>query len=307
MLRFVLGLRIILIILLGACGLITAGEAGEIDVYLLSGQSNMQGCGLVADLKEDIPKVIPNAFFVRGKTIEPLTLGKTTGKKVPSLGPEIGFALEMATRERPVYLIKYAASGIALHAGWSGSKWRGTEVKARGSNFYPGVDAQDDNRGGHYKGMLNLYQRSLRFLKTRNHTPVIRGFIWMQGEQDAKREESASVYATSLRNLRARLCEDLGLEARKLPMAFGQIVPNGPVPARFAALKTMHAQMEAADQDSGKPEAIENCKMVSTVGFTMKPDMVHFDGPGQIALGRALGKALDEIVTNERSRPKKRK
>ena len=276
-------------------------RAGEVDVYLLGGQSNMQGCGAVADVGTKVPEVIPNAFFVHKQTIEPLTLGKTNNRGEKSFGPEIGFALEMASKERPVYIIKYAASGMPLHPGWSGRRWRGTEEIQPGVNFYPGLHSKDPNRGLHYKAMLTEFKDNIAFLKANGHTPVVRGFIWMQGEQDAKQQESAKVYATSLKNLRDRLSEDLGLGNEPLPMAFGQVVPNEPAPSRFIAIEAMHAQMAAADQDSGKPEAISNCKRVSTAGFRMKDDRVHFDAQGQLALGQAFAMAMKELNTKDAS------
>lgn len=117
----------------------------------------------------------------------------------------------------------------------------------------------------------------------------------MQGEADAKHQESAKVFASSLKNLRDRLSEDLGLGADKLPMVFGQVVPNKRAPQRFVAIKEMHAQMAAADQDSGKPEASPYCRMIPTDVFSMKADRVHFNALGQLALGPALGKAMKEL------------
>jgi len=113
----------------------------------------MQGCGAVADVDKTLPKVIPNAFIVQNQAIELLTLGKTNTRKEKSFGPEIGFALEMASTERPVYLIKYAMSGMPLHPGWSKGEWRGTQKIEPGVNFYPGVSAEDSNQGTLYKAM----------------------------------------------------------------------------------------------------------------------------------------------------------
>ena len=80
----------------------------EADVWLLGGQSNMQGIGKIADLPGDLPPTIPHAWFWNGTGFEPLELGKTkTSARDGEFGPEIGFALEMATAARPVYLIKY--------------------------------------------------------------------------------------------------------------------------------------------------------------------------------------------------------
>lgn len=127
-------------------------------------------------------------------------------------------------------------------------------------------------------------------LQTRGDTPVIRGFAWMQGEADAKHERSATDYATSLRRLRDRLAADLGVES--LPLVFGQVLPHEPAVARFTHRREIRAAMAAADERSGRPEALPRARMVSTDGFGLLPDTVHYDAGGQVALGRAFAAAL---------------
>ena len=200
----------------------------------------------------------------------------------------------MATPERPVYLIKYAASGMPLHPGWDGNTWRGTEQLTSGKNFYPGTGPDDENRGTLYVTMMEQFTSGLDALRKNGDTPVIRGMVWMQGEQDSKHEQSASTYANSLRQLRARVAEDLGLKPAALPFAFGLVLPKGGG-KKFVGVEIIHQQMRAADQDSGAPEAIPSCKLVDTTGFSMRNDNVHFDSAGQIALGRGLAQAIREL------------
>ena len=42
----------------------------------------------------------------------------------------------MATEERPVYITKYAASGMGLHHGWHSGRWDGGEPAPGRRNFY---------------------------------------------------------------------------------------------------------------------------------------------------------------------------
>ena len=112
----------------------------------------------------------------------------------------------------------------------------------------------------------------------------------MQGEADAKHERSATDYATSLRRLRDRLAADLGVES--LPLVFGQVLPHEPAVARFTHRHEIRAAMAAADERSGRPEALPRARMVSTDGFGLLPDTVHYDAGGQVALGRAFAAAL---------------
>jgi hypothetical protein len=58
----------------------------------------------------------------------------------------------------------------------------------------------------------------------------------------------------------------------------------------------------AADERSGRPEALPRARMVSTDGFGMLPDTVHYDAAAQLALGRAFAAALQAI----RAQPERR-
>ena len=120
----------------------------------------------------------------------------------------------------------------------------------------------------------------------------------MQGEQDAKHEESASAYAANLKLLRDRLAEDLGLKPTDLPLVFGLVLPGKSGGKKFVGRDIIHQQMRAADQDSGAPEAIQRCKIVDTTDMSMRSDNVHFDSPGQLALGRGLAVAMRHLRTS---------
>ncbi len=66
-----------------------AGGKLEVDVYLLGGQSNMQGVGKIAELSKSIPEKILYAFYWNGSEFEPLVLGKTkVSTRVGEFGPK---------------------------------------------------------------------------------------------------------------------------------------------------------------------------------------------------------------------------
>ena len=154
--------------------------AAEVDVYLLAGQSNMRGMGKVVEIAEQAPEQIPNAFTVWRGQAHPLSLGLSSDDKKAAnkpFGPEIGFALELATTEHPVYLIKFAANGMPLHPGWSGNTWRGTDPLTSGTNFYPGTTPEDANKGTLYSKMLDQFTSQIAALSKAGNTPVVRGFV----------------------------------------------------------------------------------------------------------------------------------
>ncbi len=266
-----------------------------VDVYLLGGQSNMQGIAKIKNLSDTYAKTIPHSFFWNGTAFEPFVLGQTkTSTRVGEFGPELGFALAMATAERPVYLIKYHASGQPLHHGWNGNRWVGGKPDLGRRNFYPGETPGDTHRGTLYTKMLKQFQAGICSLETQGHTPIVRGFLWMQGEQDSKNEVSATTYASSLKRLHRRLADDLDLK-KPLPMVFGQVIPHEPPLARFTHRDEIRDQMAAADADSGRVEAIAWVKMVSTDGFGLRSDTVHYNAAGQLRLGKEFAAALKRL------------
>jgi hypothetical protein len=275
-------------------------RAAEVDVYLLSGQSNMQGSGRIADIPADVPRKIPHAFFWNGKEFEPLVIGKTkVSSKPETFGPEIGFALDTATAERPIYLVKYYASGMPLYFGWNGSQWAGDMPGPGRRNFYPGTSADDPNQGTLYREMLTRYRAALKSLEASGQTPVVRGFVWMQGEMDSKHELSAGTYPEQLGLLRQRLGEDLKAP-ETLPLVFGQVLPHEPALPRYTHRELLRAKMAAADSRSGQLESLPRTRMVSTDRFGLMPDTVHYDAAGQLRLGRAFAAAMKELAAESR-------
>lgn len=269
--------------------------AKPVDVYLLGGQSNMQGVGKIGDLPAEVKKEIQHTFVWTGQKFEPLVLGKTKiSSRVTDFGPEVGFALGTATADRPVYLIKYHASGMPLHHGWHGDKWVGGDPAPARRTFYPGEKADDVNTGTMYATMAKQFRAGVTHLTEQGYTPAVRGFVWMQGEQDAKHKESATTYAASLSRLRKRVAEDLKCEA-DMPFVFGQVLPHEPAAARFTHRREIREQMAACDSASGKPEAMKNTSMVSTDGLTILPDTVHYDAAGQLKLGKAFAAAMAKL------------
>lgn len=284
----------------GFTGLIVAfltlcGPGDEREVYLLGGQSNMQGIGMIAGIGDEVPRRLPGAHFFNGTAFEPLVLGKTrVSAREGEFGPEVGFALEMAGAERPIHLVKDFQSGMPLHHGWDGGKWVGGGPGPGRRNFYPGQDEADENQGVLYRGMLQKYRTALAQLEKQGDTPVARGFVWMQGEQDSKHEESALAYADNLKRLRNRLTEDLGLEA-PLPMVFGQVLPDEPAAARFTHREEIREQMARADGEAKGEKAIEQARMVSTDEMELLPDRVHYNARGQLKLGREFAHAMEAL------------
>ena len=289
---------------LAALAMAVYAGAEPTDVYLLSGQSNMQGSGQLADLTEAERASIPTALYWNGEAFEPLTPGKTKlSANLERFGPELPFARRVAEEKKgeTFYVIKYAASGRPLDRGLDGANWCGEAAGPGRSTFYPGETPDDPNVGAHYQALRKTMKAALAQLKAQGVEYRVAGFLWMQGEADAKQEVSAKRYAQSLRQLHERLMADLSLPDS--PMVYGQVLPYSPPAERFTHRDEMRQSQANLDHASGHAEAYPSAYMVSTDGIPLNDDTVHYSSRGLIELGdrfySALKTALSEAASTQ--------
>lgn len=296
-----------LVVLVGLWNSSASGQA--LEVYLFGGQSNQQGIAEISDLPSQALREMPRVLYWTGDDFERLRPGVTqTSFRPTEFGPEIGFALTyVAEREDGrIAIIKHGRSGTALSAGWADQDWRGDTLAPGRSNFYPGESDEDPNRGTAYIEMIEHYSKALAALDDAEVDYVVKGIIWVQGEQDSKNEISASRYAKNISRLVMRIHEDLHLSGQSVPLFFAQslgLPPSGLVPGtgrrgdqpnRFISRDTIRKSMQNADADSGHADAIRNAHMISTDGLPLKDD-VHYDAAGQLELGRRFFAAVERF------------
>src|SRR5436190_23880667 len=159
--------------------------ASTVKVYILAGQSNMDGRGRKSELTGELAKWATPQPDVRiaysnstkrgpfatdgfvllepGFSVPP----GTKERKLPGVtfGPEVSFgrAIADANPDDKIVLIKFSEGGTSLHGDWM-----------------PGI-AHD----GLYPQFLAFVRRSLALLKDAGDEPQLAGVIWHQGESDA--------------------------------------------------------------------------------------------------------------------------
>jgi len=269
----------------------TAVPNSSAEVYILGGQSNMEGQARLTELSEPDSHPVTNVFIWHGNDFVPYAPGydHRTQRK---FGPELGFARELS-RSKPgvqIYLIKYAVGGMPLHPGWNGNKWEGGSPAPGRVNFYPGKNADDSSAGKLYLNLRDTTRKAVSELNSRGVAFKICGLLWMQGEQDSKNEASATDYPWNLHLLKRRLAEDLGLA--RLPLYYGQVLPYTPPLERFTDRNVIRARMAAADSRSGRSESIPDAFMISTDSMPVGDDHVHYNAEGQLKLGGAFADAV---------------
>ncbi|XAM00368.1 hypothetical protein OT109_03060 [Phycisphaeraceae bacterium D3-23] len=268
-------------------------ERPTVDVYLLAGQSNMQGVGEVAELPATWLEPIEGVYFWHRDAFRMLDPGTSPISARPGkFGPELGFArsMRMLKPVQEIYLVKFYRSGQPLHHGWDGNQWVGGDPAIGRRNFYPGETEDDDMVGSHYAAMLTMARTAFAHLQSEGYEPVLRGVVWMQGEADAKNETSADEYAESLARLKRRIEEDL--DSEPAPFVFGQVLAHEPALDRFTDRPRLRERMAQADMRSGDERAIEGVWMVPTEGMPLNNDTVHYNTEGMRLLGTAFGIAM---------------
>ena len=251
-------------------------SAAEFDLYLLAGQSNMDGRGQASDLTKQQRTPSDRAVIyyrnpphssegwrplAPGYSIAPGYKGSLPS---PTFGPELGFIAHLSKTEpkKRFALIKGSKGGTSLRADWK-----------------PGVKGESKTQGPCYRNFIETITLANAALKKDGHTATLRGLIWHQGESDAK--ASSKNHQERLTQFLARIREDVG--EPKLPIILGQVVDNGKRDqVRSAILK--------ASQETS------NCGFVSAEGLTTWDGGTHFDAKSQLILGQRFAEAMLKLT-----------
>lgn len=303
-----------LFVVLGACLMLSAAAcpavAGEvIQVFILAGQSNMEGKGVVSmdhekyynggkgnlvwSMKHSqsaaMMKHLKNAdggWVVR----DDVTISYDTGGKVRKggltvgytnfgggshIGPELQFGHVIGdVLKEPVLLIKTAWGGKSLYVDFRPPSSGGTV-------------------GPYYIKMIEEVRAALAELKDRPYK--LAGFVWQQGWNDMCTPPAIPEYADNLVNLARDLRKEFGVP--DLPIVVGELGNGGPE-AKGNMLKFRQAQRAGTQR-------IKNAVFVETSAFARPAKMSPNTGHGHhwfgnaesyFLVGDALGKAMKEML-----------
>ena len=234
-------------------------------VYLLAGQSNMDGVGLVTGLppSKQVASSDVSIFWSGRWAWQGLAPSSYMG--VQYFGPEVtmGHRLQSLRPEQPVALIKHAWGGTNLAQCW-----------------FPGESAEDSAKGDCYTDFMATVDAALTALEEEGVSYQIEGLAWMQGESDATYEPWADAYEANLTHLIARIREDV--VEPKLPIVMGRIDCSVHCPYRDT-VRTAQDAVAASDVAVG---------IVETADLPQVADALHFDGSGMRTLGERFADQL---------------
>ena len=220
----------------------TTDEAPTVCVYLLAGQSNMEGQAVVGldheqyynggrgNLEEVLSREEEGRRFAHlrdergawtkrddvfvwyrkaGKQLKagPLEIGYAVYDDPHHFGPELQFGHVVGEQtEAPVLLVKTCWGGKSLFR-----------------DFRP--PSAEGDTGPYYTQMIAEYKEAIgelgeRFPQLKGHAPVLRGFVWFQGWNDMCDATGREQYAQNLELLIRDVRKDLG--APSLPVVVGE-------------------------------------------------------------------------------------
>lgn len=300
-----------LVYMLRAAGAAVAGEAMPVQVFILAGQSNMEGQGVVSmddprdynggkgnlvwslehSASRDRMQHLRDAdgqwvvrddveiFFKVNDTVRkgPLTVGYTGYGGSSHIGPELQFGHVMGDFfAEPVLLIKTAWGGKSLY-----------------EDFRP--PSSGGQAGPYYTQMVQEVREALTSLGDRPYQ--VRGFVWMQGWNDMCTEAAVPEYADNLVNLAADLRREFNLP--QLPIVIGELGNGGAAEPGSAMQKFRDAQRAGA-------ERIDHAVFVPTQAFARAPELSPNTGHGHhwygnaesyFLIGDALGAGMKQLLS----------
>lgn len=275
-------LPILAAILLAPLTLLHAADAKPVKVFLLAGQSNMEGKApnalldhqatnaptksLFAHLRKDDKWIVRDDVFIKFLDRKgPLTIGYGSPGRT---GPELEFGTVMGNYfEEPVILVKAAWGGHSLvklfrspSAGYPADEFLQKELtqaqdrvtkdneKNKKNNPLPTMDDIKKGYGSSYRNMMKelkdvMDNYGTLFPELKDRKVELAGFVWFQGWNDLFGGQDE--YGSNMKNLIKDVRKDLNVP--KLPFVIAAMGQNGSKPATGAMLTIREAQLAMGD------------------------------------------------------------
>ena len=245
-----------------------AATAKEYTVYLLGGQSNMDGRAATSSLPTtpvNLKAAQTDVMYYNGYSASNgYTSGNWTSLAPGStqFGPEVTFGRSMADNhpDESIALIKYAHGGTSLAVNWK-----------------PGPTGVG---GADYLGFRSAVTNGLSGLTSSGDTYHIAGMLWLQGESDTG--TNATNYGTNLANFIADMRSNYGTD---MPFVIGGIGYN---------TLDNYTVVSAAQQNAAS--TIPNVAYFSNYDLLgPSHNLLHFDAAGMQLIGQRYATAIEAV------------
>ncbi len=274
-----------------------------IDMYLIAGQSNAAGESYATNVSGTFDNVLyageTNCSMSSGSassrymTYPYISVKKGLGTNANCIGPEFGMAKYLNgiyTADNKALIFKSAAGGVSL------CNETPSDADANHGNWYPDRTG-NTFKGGQYRRFIQNFFTVVNDLKTHGYEPVVKAFVWMQGEADiwgTNATRYTSVFTEFCRSMR----EDLGNiltktyeEMLDMPFIVGEISPTGGYGRSGYNRATNEAFIEI---QRGFPDVIPNVKVVKSSAFDTdiaNDNVWHWSGEDMVTIGEMFARA----------------
>ncbi|QDU27142.1 hypothetical protein ETAA8_22270 [Anatilimnocola aggregata] len=325
-------LPLLVAVLLAPLTMLPAADSTRpVKVFILAGQSNMEGHGIIAaDPKRNggqgsLEFLVKQAATAKqfGHLVDgtgqwrkrddvfisyldrqgPLTVGY--GAKQERIGPELGFGSVMGdVCDEPVLLIKCAWGGKSLAVDFRPPS-AGPVPYSLGQKQDAAIAEDPAILGKYYRETLRLTKGALAQIKElvpgSDGRYVIAGFGWHQGWNDRINDKFNAEYESNMAHFINDMRKDLGVPA--LPFVIAETGMSGPDEKHPRALSLMKAQAAVAQ----RPEFKNTVAFVGTKEF-WRPQEVSPSGQAYhwntnaetyYLIGDAMGKAMKPLVASK--------
>lgn len=264
-----------------------SASADEIDVYLIGGQSNAAGRGMISNVTADPGNIGSTAAELTNSDVRfyySSTVGDNAGATpntwttlepaaqfAGNFGPEIGLGNRLAEINpgRNIALIKHARGGSSLVGDWNPT---GTG-------------------GEHWNLFTQTVDAAIQALIDDGHTPVIRGMAWQQGEADAGSSTAGPAYGSNLNQFIGAVRTEFN--APEMQFVYGTILQTDSKPYKL----DVRAGQEAVDEDSGNLLSVSGANLVLADDLTtnFNSQAIHLDYIGQLEIGKRFADELGPV------------
>jgi hypothetical protein len=225
--------------------------ATQYKVFLLGGQSNMDGRAAPSSLPAPLQSPQPDV-----RLYEDWTLGALQPDS-DEFGPEVTFGRSIADAfpGDEFAIIKHAKGGKSLDVDW------------------------DPNDGSTYSDFRTQVTKGKEKLEEGGNSTEIVGMLWTQGERDAKLDRTTAQYQADLTEFIADVRTEYGAD---LPFFLSQlsVLQTDISEEQLGEIRLAQANVAAGDS---------NAYLINTDSFGVKStDNLHFNAAGQQSLGQAF-------------------
>lgn len=228
-----------------------------IKVFLLGGQSNMEGADQAWKLQPPYSEPLPGVLVWNRKTNQWSPLSPANANVKDNFGPEISFGHDMAEAfpGDDIRLIKYAVSGTALYNDWS-----------------PALP------GEQYTGFMNTARAALADLEAAKREYEIAAMLWLQGESDAV-EDMADSYEHNLVGFIAHMRAQF--KTPEMPFILARVLGHyGRKTGQATIVREVQVRIASADKNAAWFDT-DDCTLINEG---------HYDAAGLVEIGHRFAR-----------------